>query len=109
MKSQVDRANVSWDTLRAHIQRSFLNEHKEDRLKTEVHNCHQGAYENTASYGRRFKEAALLGYPVPATGDNQDRRDTLCKAYLNGLRDVILADKILRKKPPTYMAAMNIY
>ena len=43
------------------------------------------AYEGTAAYGRRFRDAADLGYPV--ANRNADQNRIMKDAYLRGLRE----------------------
>ena len=55
----------------------------------------QGAYESTAAYGRRFREAVEEAYPL----DHEEERNgsearMLWRYYLKGLRDNSLSEKI---------------
>ena len=105
---QPDRQAVTWTQVQQHVEQSFLTPHEEERLKDEVENCKQGAYENSAAYGRRFREAVDLGYPLRDGAGNPDRTRTLLRSYLKGLSDRHLASRILKKNPADYPTAMDL-
>ena len=105
LKGVQDRNAVTWDQLNTYIETAFLNKHEQDRLKAAVKNCVQGAYENTAAYGRRFREAVTMAYTNPDA--NEDRMETILHAYVNGLSDAHLADKVYKKDPKTFTRAMQ--
>ena len=68
LNSQTNRDNVTWQTLKGHLQQSFLSPHEADRLRHEVEKVKQGGFDTSAAYGRRFREAADLAYPEPQGG-----------------------------------------
>ena len=79
LQTQANRDVVTWAQLHANVDKAFLNKHEQDRLKAEVKNCKQGAYENTAAYGRRFREAVTMAYTDPE--GNEDRKEIILHAY----------------------------
>lgn len=58
MAAQPNRQLVTWQQLQAHLELAFLSPHEDDRLHQEVEQIRQDAYGTSASYGRRFREAA---------------------------------------------------
>ena len=80
-----DRRTVEWNVLKTHLTTTFLSKHEADRMRDEIEKVQQGAYETTAAYGRRFREAADLGYPKD--NRNVDQQCTMLGAYLRGMRD----------------------
>jgi hypothetical protein len=116
MSSQPDRNNVSWDSLAKHLASAFLSPHEEDRLRHEVSKIKRGAYETTASFGRRFREAADLAYPpktittsqgVTSRVRNPDQDRILLEAYMRGLSDAALVKRLIEEAhPTTFDAAM---
>ena len=106
LAAQDNRNNVTWDDLRKHLTETFLSKHEVDRLRDEVEKVSQGSYETTAVYGRRFREAADLGYPRDSR--NVDQQRTMLGAYLLGLRDRKLVERLVREGRPTdYIDAMK--
>ena len=73
LNAQPDRDNVPWAQLKTHLSQAFLSPHEEDRLRHEVEKVKQGAFDTSAAYGRRFREAADLAYPEPLGGRNDDQ------------------------------------
>ena len=110
LSSQRDRRLVTWDQLKAHLQGAFLSPHEDDRLRHELEKVKQGAYETSASYGRRYREAADLAYPDPvgaARNENQVR--LLLKHYLRGLRDRHTVERLVREgRPADFSQAMTL-
>ncbi len=106
LDAQPNRNNVTWSLLRTHIQTSFLSAHEEDRLRDEVDKTKQNAYEGTASYGRRFSDVCDLAYP--ADNRNPDQHRVMKIAYMKGLRDSHLVERLVKEgKPDTFLQAMN--
>ena len=70
-----DRQAVTWDDLRKHLQKSFSSPFESECLRDETKQVKQTAYETTAAYCRKFRDAADLGYP--AAGRNADQHRTL--------------------------------
>jgi hypothetical protein len=110
---QLHRNNVPWKNLRAHLQKAFLSPHEDERLRHEVERLRQTAYETTASFGRRFREAADLAYPQEVVGGaphrNQDQRRLLLRCYLKGLRDRCLVERLIKEgRPDDYQKAMKL-
>ena len=90
-----NRRQKTWAQLKAHIVESFLDPEEEERQRTEVESMTQGAYETTAAYGRRFREAADIAYPTyqnNARNDSENRM--LWRYYIKGLRNTATATKI---------------
>jgi hypothetical protein len=109
LEQQKSRDRVSWKDLRGHLQKAFLSPHEEERLRHDVEKMRQGAYENTAAYGRRFRESADLAYPVLEGVRNQDQQRLLLRAYMRGLRDRHVVERLIKEgRPDTYSQAMNL-
>ncbi len=107
LEAAPDRNAVTWEELSAHVRAQFLSTHEDDHLRDEVSRTKQTAYETTAAYGRRFREAADLGYPV--AGRNADQQRILKEAYLRGLRDRLLVERLIREgHPATFAAAITL-
>jgi hypothetical protein len=93
-----------------------LSPHEEDRLRHEVSKLKRGAYETTASFGRRFREAADLAYPPTVATNNQgvssrvrnpDQDRILLEAYMRGLNDAALVKRLIEEAHPvTFDAGM---
>lgn len=67
----------------------------------------QGAYETASSYGRRFREAADIGYP--ANGRNVDQQRAMLGAYLRGLRDRKHVERLVREgRPKDFLEAQEL-
>ena len=109
LEQQRSRNQVTWEQLRDHLQKAFLSPHEEDRLRHDVDKIRQGAYENSAAYGRRFRECADLAYPVLDGIRNPDQRRLLLKAYMRGLRDRHIVERLVKEgRPETSSQAMNL-
>ena len=107
LDSAQDRNNVTWDQLKQHLQASFLSRHEAEQLRDAVEWVRQNDYETCATYGRRFREAADLGYP-PATR-NADQKRHLLRTYMRGLRDRQLVERLIKEgKPADLAAAMDL-
>ena len=68
-----DRSQATWPALKKHLSDTFLSKHEADRLRDEVDKLQQGPYEVSGAYGRRFREAANLGYPTAQRNADQQR------------------------------------
>ena len=111
LDAQPNRHAVTWPQLRAHLEQAFLSPHEDDKLRHEVEQIKQAAYETTASYGRRFREAADLAYPAPgaAAQRNADQTRLLLRAYMRGLRDRRIVERLVREgRPADFSAAMTL-
>ena len=107
LNSQPNRNNVPWQTLKDHLQQSFLSPHEADRLRHEVEKVKQGGFDTSAAYGRRFREAADLAYPEPQGGRNDDQNRLLLRHYMKGLRDRHIVERLVREgRPNTFIQAM---
>jgi hypothetical protein len=110
---QRNREHVTWGDVKQHIQTAFLSPHEDDRLRHEVEKIKQGAYETTASYGRRFRESADLAYPSPGAGRlagrNEDQTWLLLRSYMKGLRDRHVVERLIKEgRPEVYGDAMRL-
>lgn len=108
---QPDRKAVTWTQLKKHIQEAFLAPHEDDRMRNELDKVKQGAYENTASYGRRFREMARQAYPNDSADGNQNDAEVrvLLKAYVRGLRERSVVERLFREgHPANYRAAIKL-
>ena len=107
LNSQPNRDQVTWQTLKGHLQQSFLSPHEADRLRHEVEKVKQGGFDTSAAYGRRFREAADLAYPEPLGGRNEDQNRLLLRHYMKGLRDRHMVERLIREgRPNTFIQAM---
>ena len=92
---KLSRQQKTWAQLKAHIIESFLDPEEEERQRTEVESMTQGAYETTAAYGRRFREAAEIAYPTYQNAPRIDSENRmLWRYYIKGLRNAVTAEKI---------------
>ena len=107
LNGQPNRDNVTWAQLKLHLQQAFLSPHEADRLRHEVEKVKQGAFDTSAAYGRRFREAADLAYPEPLGGRNEDQNRLLLRSYMKGLRDRHMVERLIREgRPTTFTQAM---
>lgn len=107
LNTQPNRNNVTWQQLKAHVQNSFLSPHEEDQLRDDVQKLKESSYEGTASYSRRFRDAADLGYP-PAQR-NADQHRIMKDAYLRGLKDEKLVERLVKEgRPATFQDAIDL-
>lgn len=101
-----DRNVVTWEAVKTHLSDTFLSKHEADRLRDEVEKVRQGDYETSAAFGRRFREAADLGYP--SNSRNIDQQRTMLGAYLRGLKDKRLVERVVREaRPDNFVDAMK--
>ena len=107
LNGQPNRDNVTWAQLKLHLQQAFLSPHEADRLRHEVEKVKQGAFDTSAAYGRRFREATDLAYPEPLGGRNEDQNRLLLRSYMKGLRDRHMVERLIREgRPTTFTQAM---
>jgi len=101
-----DRKTATWPDVMQHLTTTFLSKHEADRLRDEVEKIQQGAYETASFYGRRFREAADIGYPT--NGRNVDQQRAMLGAYLRGLRDRRLVERLVREgRPKDFLEAQE--
>lgn len=98
LEGQPIRANVTWPQARTHLQNSFLSQHEADQLRDDVKRVKQASYESSAAYGRRFRDAAGLGYPV--ANRNNDQHRMLLNAYYKGLKDRTIVERLIKEGHP---------
>lgn len=115
LNSQYDRDEVSWETLKEHLQTTFLSAHEDDRLRFEVERIKQGAYESTTAFTQRFRELADQAYPPAATfsgaplARHQDQERILLRAFIRGLRDRHIVERLIKEgEPKTYKEATTL-
>ena len=111
LAAQPNRHAVTWQQLRLHLEQAFLSPHEDDKLRHEVEQIKQASYEPTASYGRRFREAADLAYPLAgaAAQRNADQTCLLLRAYMRGLRDRRIVERLVREGHPVdFATAMTL-
>lgn len=89
-----DRYQVDWDSIKKHLQKTFLAVNEEEFLKDDIQGMQQSPYETLPSYNRRFREAADMAYPdIPR---NSDQVRILVKAYLAGINDDELVKAVMK-------------
>jgi len=107
LSEATNRDNVTWDQIKTHIQQQFWSQYEAERLRDEVDKVKQSAYENTMTYGRRFRDTADLGYPPG--NRNADQQRVLLKAHLRGLRDRHMVERLVKEgRPADFTAAMTL-
>jgi hypothetical protein len=104
-----DRNAVTWRQLKKHLSGAFLSPDEDARLRHDLSQVVRGTYETVMSYGGRFKEAANLAYPVGPGGIRSPAENRLLlQAYLNGLNNQKLLDRMMEEiHPETYEQAME--
>jgi len=110
LSSQRDRNAVTWAQVRQFVQKAFLSPHEDERLRHELDNLRQSAFETSAFFGRRFRSAAELAYPTDAQGArNEDQNRIIMKAYLKGISDKFMKHRLIRDgRPNTLEEAMTL-
>ena len=110
LNSQPDRNAVTWAQVRQFVQKAFLSPHEDERLRHELDNLKQSAFETSAFFGRRFRAAAELAYPTDAQGArNEDQNRIIMKAYLKGISDKFMKHRLIRDgRPDTLEQAMTL-
>jgi len=113
LSTQLDRNRTPWDTVKRYIQQSFLSPHEDDRLRNQLDNIKQGAFETSVAYARRFRDLVALAYPLRTTptaqGDkNEILERLLLRAYTGGLLDESMMERVYREgKPDSYEDAVK--
>lgn len=92
-----NREAAAWSEVREHLEKAFLSPHEKQKLRHELTNMKQGAYETCASFNRRFRAAADLAYPTTSRAGtrNEDQTEILLNAYIDGLRDDSMAERLV--------------
>ena len=74
---------------------SFLDPEEEECQRTEGESMTQGAYETTAAYGHRFREAADISCPTYQNNPRNDSENRMMwRYYIKGLSNAVTAKKI---------------
>ena len=114
LSSQLDRTRTPWDTVKQYIQQSFLSPHEDDRLRNQLDNIKQGAFETSVAYARRFRDLVALAYPqrhnvtVQGNVPNDILERLLLRAYTGGILDENMMERVYREgKPDTYEDAVK--
>ena len=105
-----NRNFVTWDALKRHLERQFLTLEDNEQLCNDVDSIMRGPTETVAKFGRRFKRAVHLAYPLApnAVRDPMGKR-FLRHRYLQGLNHPDLMGRILREgRPDTFEQAMDL-
>ena len=101
----IDRYEVAWNAVKAHIRKTFLATNEEAYLRDEVETLEQSPYEPIASFNRRFRDDANAAYPEDTR--NADQQRLLIKAYARGLEDEEIAKELMtRGKPKTALECL---
>ena len=109
LEAQPNRDQVTWPQLKTHIQDSFLCPYEARRLRDEVKKIKQGAYETSAAYGRRFRDAADRAYPPVNGARNPDQTRILLEEYSGGLHSSTIKGHLCREgRPDSFQAAMTL-
>ena len=109
LEAQPNRDQVTWPQLKTHIQDSFLCPYEARRLRDEVKKLKQGAYETSAAYGRRFRDAADRAYPPVNGARNPDQTRILLEEYSRGLYSSTVKGRLCREgRPDSFQAAMTL-
>ena len=96
-----DRSRFSWDDLRRYVVRNFMSDQDKEELRAEVEMMAQKAYESTKDYGRRYKDAVDLAYPLTIQSPQNDIADRyILGGFIRGLEDRKLAERLVRKGLP---------
>ena len=96
------RAQIPWAGLRDHLQTIFLGAGEENKLRQELSNIKQTAFENVQQYARRFREAAADAYAEDgrAAAENWILKDL----FLKGLANREVAAEVVRRHNPENIA-----
>ena len=106
LDSKPDRAAVTWEILRPHLEAAFLTPLEQDRLRYELAELTQKEGEPIASFNRRFVDLADRAYPKPAAAGqqrNEDQKRILLHHYIRGLAEDDLAEKLVTHGHPSDM------
>ena len=107
--NQNNRNFVTWASLKKHLTKHFLTLEEQEHLCNNVDSIIRGPAESIAKYGRRFKRAVNLAYPLAQGAVHPPMSSRFLKSkYLNGLNHPDLMGRILREgRPDTYEQAMD--
>jgi len=101
----VPRNQVHWDDLKQHITEVFLAIDEQSYLRNQLETIEQSPYEAVTSFNRRFRDIAMIAYPVPR---NNEHERELIKSYLRALSMKEMAAEIsIRQRPATIQDAMT--
>jgi hypothetical protein len=92
-EDQIARENVPWADIKEQIKASFLATDEAAHLRDEINKLRQSAYEEIASYNRRFRSLANKAYPPEDR--NVDQRRILIDAYIRGLTSDKIAEEVI--------------
>ena len=96
-----DRSHITWSHIKAYVTGHFMPPQDQERLRAEVDCTIQTTYESNTDYNRRFKEAVSLAYPTTADDVDTAIADRyIVRAYIHGLRNRHLAEKVVRRGIP---------
>lgn len=96
------RAQIQWDGLRDHLRTTFLGAGEQNRLRQELSNIKQTAFENVQQYARRFREAAAGAYTEDGRADAENW--ILKDLFLKGLANREIAAEVVRRHNPENLA-----
>ena len=99
--------NAQWAAIRAALLPVNLSANEDDTLRREVERVTPRASENTASYVRRFREAANKAYLAPR---NPDQERIVLRLFCKGLQSAGLVDWMLEpgREPATLDQASQL-
>ena len=107
--NQNNRNFVTWIALKKHLTKQFLPLQEQEHLCNNVDSIIRGPTESISKYGRRFKRAVHLAYPLAQGAVHPPMSARFLKSkYLNGLNHPDLMGRILREgRPDTFEQAMD--
>ena len=96
-----DRSRFTWDDIKRYVVRNFMSDQDKEELRAEVEVMCQKVYETTKDYGRRYRDAVDLAYPLSVLSPQNDIADRyILGGYVRGLLDRKLAERLVRKGLP---------
>ena len=96
-----DRSRFSWDDLKRFVVRTFMSDQDKEELRAELEVMTQKVYETSKDYGRRYKDAVDLAYPLTILSPQNDIADRyILGGFVRGLLDRKLAERLVRKGLP---------
>ena len=96
-----DRSRFQWDDLKRYVVRNFMSDQDKEELRAEVEVMCQKDYESTKDYGRKYKEAVDLAYPLTILSPQNDIADRyILGGFIRGLSDRKLAERLVRRGLP---------
>ena len=103
-----------WPGLKEHLIKAFVSQDAEGALRKELFAINRQPLETVVSYNRRFRDLMNEAYPMQFNEQGQevprnpDQMEILIKTYATGLRDRVLARKIITPDwPETIQQAME--